>query len=236
MGNNRKAIYPLCARSNWMVSNYSDIAVDNYQNAKSLYKEIELANFNAINMEEQYHKFCHSIVISIVFSAMAIEAFVNNYGAVCLGDDFFYENFDRLSVISKMQLISKFLFHENFDKSKEYYYCLKNTFSERDKFVHSKTISTYDYCNKKGYVLHNDLKECIASRKELLEDPVLDKDEMLSDLKLAFTAIKAMKNIAEYFDENDSNVYAIISFFHVGDICNVDYSKYHQIYKELGII
>ena len=133
------------ARVNCMVSQYSDIAVENYRNAVLLYKEMDKVHFKEMMLQEQYQIFYQKVVISAVFSAMAIEAFINNYAAACLGDNFFYENFDRLSIIGKLQLISKFLFEKEVDKGKEYYYCLKTTFSLRDKLVHSKSSSLYDF-------------------------------------------------------------------------------------------
>lgn len=237
MKNGQNNIYPSCGRMHNMVRLYANVAVENYKKAKALYQEMEIDNFNALDLRKQYEKFCHSVVIAVVFSAMAIEAFVNNYGAACLGDDFFYDNFDRLSIISKLQLISKFLFKEEFDKSKEYYYCLKSTFSERDKFIHSKTVAAHDYLIKKGYTVHTDIEDAIECSKRLtVEEPVLDKEDIKEDLKLSHTAINAMKKIAEYFDENDGNVHAMFSFFNVGLFYTIDPSEYADVYKEFGII
>ena len=236
MDNKSNAIYPSGGRMHYMVRPYADIAVENYKKANSLYREIEAAGFKELNLVNQYEEFCHCIVISIVFSAMAIEAFINNYGAACLGDDFFYENFDRLSVIGKLQLISKFLLKKELDKSKEYYYCLKTTFSERDKFIHSKTISTHDYLIKNGYTIHHNIEDALDSLEYMRDDPILDQEDMKVDLKLSYTAIKAMKNIADYFDENDSNVHAKHSFFRVGGLYAVEPSIFHDVYQEFGIV
>lgn len=235
METKKRVIYPSCARINSMVGNYSDIAVENYAKAKSLYKQIEEVGFKELELEHQYRNFCHSVIISVVFSAMAIEAFINDYGAACLGDDFFYENFDRLSVIGKLQLISKFLFESDLDKSKEYYFCLKTVFSARDKFVHNKSETAYTYLKRNGYTVHRTLEESLEALNHMADEPILDEEDLKKDLKLSNIAITAMKKIADLFDNNDANAFAMIRFFHVGISSNTDCVPFQDTYKEFEI-
>ena len=62
MKNDQKNIYPSCGRMHNMVRLYANVAVENYKKAKVLYQEMEIDNFNALDLRKQYERFCDFII------------------------------------------------------------------------------------------------------------------------------------------------------------------------------
>ena len=177
---------------------YSEIAQEAFVRAHGFFEEMERLNFNVektYGIEPKYNK---EIIISIVFSAMAVESFINDYAAVCLGDRFFIENIDRLSSLSKLQVISKFLFHKELEKGEDLFGKIKGLFQMRDRFVHNKS-SAFDYS-----VLEK------SSSVPPDEDWILTNPggENKRDYTEAFNGLKTIYLLAEYFDKNDPNIQA----------------------------
>lgn len=141
------------------------------------------------------------------FSAFALESYLNTYAAACLGDRAFYDNFDRLSTISKMQLISMFLYQEEIKKGNELYDLLKHAFSTRNYHAHGKStaiesgmteeeLAEYmDYTDANGV---DELQEAIATARQRLDV------ERLSALK----SLRALVGVACYIDAHDMSAHA----------------------------
>ena len=93
-------IYPEGARNNMLAGMYSEIAMEAYFHATKYYRVIRENDYSAFVGYElsELNKY---IVKTVVFSAMSIESFLNDYAAACLGDSEFYSNFDKLSTIGK---------------------------------------------------------------------------------------------------------------------------------------
>lgn len=203
----RKSIYPEGGRTNGLYGCYFDIAVDNYYEAQ---KNMEIIRENkyAYDCLAQRMKLENYLLVSVVFSAMAIESFINDYAAACMGDEEFYNNFDRLSPLSKVQLIAKFIFCKDLDKSKECYSCLKFLFKKRDGYVHNKSHS----CKLMGYS-KEEIREIEDARKaglieEISEPYPMNKAEIESTFREGTLAIKAVRELARFFDEHETSVYA----------------------------
>lgn len=124
-------------RVNYKASLYFDIAYKQFITDLNRYLQLdknsilELENFKD-NLFANYH-------IVVVFSAMTLEAFVNDYLAVCLSDDFFYSNLDKLNIKQKIEVIYNIIWEIEFDKSEKLYNCIHNLIKERNEFVHSKS-------------------------------------------------------------------------------------------------
>ena len=122
-------------RVNYKASLYFDIAYKQFITDLNRYLQLdknsilELENFKD-NLFANYH-------IVVVFSVMTLEAFVNNYLAVCLSDDFFYSNLDKLNIKQKIEVIYNIIWEIEFDKSEILYNCIHNLIKERNEFVHS---------------------------------------------------------------------------------------------------
>lgn len=204
-------IYPEAMRQNYYASTYSEIAMESYYYARKNYDiicENDYSYFKAKELCEMEK----NVVKTVVFSAMAIESYLNDYAAACLGDKEFYDNFDRLSAIGKFQLIAKFILKSEFDKGKSYYCYLKELFSNRDAYIHNKsqafdmegcaTLDEFvDYAEEK---YKEELKEEIGS---------FDRKSIDDFHKCALNSLKTMKEVGLYFDKYDANRFAINRLF-----------------------
>lgn len=200
-------------RENYLAGVYCEMALEFLYDVYELYDAIKKENYAGYMVEEK-REMDKKVISLIVFSAMTIESFFNNYAASCMGDDEFYENFDRLSTISKFQLIAKFMLKINIDKSKAYYSYLKELIKNRDVFVHNKskefTFRTYS---------ESEYEKIIEEEKELEKAGCFDdlsniKDETEKDIRIAINALRAVKEIAEVFDKCDNNINALQFLFH----------------------
>ena len=230
-----KSIYPDGGRVNALYPTYCDIAMRAYYDAYLLHKKIKDRDYSG-ECSKDRRLLEEKILITIVFSAMSIEAFFNDYAAACLGDSEFYDNFDKMSVLSKFKLIAKFILKTDIDKSKSCYSYLKSLFSQRDFYVHCKSKKS----SFNGYT-KEELEENERLIEELgivFEEPRLDSDEIKKHLRDGLNALKAIKEITEYFDCYDNNVFAFGKLFFPLEAFYMksDDNKYKQyVLSELGI-
>lgn len=201
-------IYPNFIRENCFASRYCELAMDHYYEALHIYKDIESKNFHA-SMYAELHAMENHIIATIVFSGMCLESFFNDYAAACLGDDEFYEYFDKLDVKNKFVLIAKFILKAEVDRSKSYYFHLTSLIKKRNYFVHNKS-------HKSAFQGYSE--EEIQEIREMMpqdldyDNMVMGKvtiDEMKSDMKDGLNALKAVRDTANFFDQYDPNIYAL---------------------------
>ena len=158
--------------------------------------------------------------------------FFNNYAAACLGDSEFYDNFDRLSELGKFQLISKFILKKDIDKSRSYYSNLKILVKYRDTFVHNKSRDASCYGTT--------LEKINASREyfdqQILKEgpPMLDKSEIKKDFEIARISIKALKDIADFFEEADYDCFASFFLLNKEQYDSRNKMYFDEVIKEFG--
>lgn len=225
-----KKIYPDCIRENYAVYIYSEMAIERYYQAKECYELLKTDMTTFIKNVVLLQK--HSIG-TCVFAAMAIEAFLNDYAAACFGDDFFYDNLDKLSALSKFCLISKILFKIEVDKSQFYYGGLKRTFSRRNDFVHSKSKS-YDLVFLDNA---NDVNKTTTNLDDFTgyaESCSNKKQKELIDS--AKDSVKTLVALSDFFDENDSNVLAKEKLLRVSRVSGKAQGEtYLSVLKDFGV-
>ena len=194
-------------RVNYKASLYFDIAykqfITDLNPSLQLDKNsiLELENFKD-NLFANYH-------IVVVFSAMTLEAFVNDYLAVCLSDDFFYSNLDKLKIKQKIEVIYNIIWEIEFDKSEKLYNCIHNLIKERNEFVHSKSenfnsewfeknkknipvvVRTSEDNDEQDYIQHY-LREC---KQRFIE---------------SYNAINTLYLFCKAVDSNDENCHATV--------------------------
>lgn len=229
-------IYPDGARNNMLAGMYSEIAMEAYFHATKYYQIIRENNYSAFSGYElsEMNKY---IVKTVVFSAMSIESFLNDYAAACLGDSEFYSNFDKLSAVSKFQLIAKFILKSKVEKDKKYYFYLKTLFTLRDSYVHNKSTSF----DTEGYATLEEYLDYVQEeyKEELSEEAwCFNKDEIDTDYRGAINALNAIKEIALYFDKNDASQIAMRRFFNpfglqAGSEKEKEYKT--MVFSQLGI-
>ncbi len=216
-------------RQNCFASNYAEIAIKNYYEIKEVYEKYKADKQN-IEMRASIRGVIHNQMICCVFAEMALESYFNDYAAACLGDNEFYDEFDKLSVIGKLQLIVKFILKKAFDKSKAYYSSLKTLVKDRNELVHNKSTEI------KPEMLRRD-EECEnrpiteAEEKQYLESGFLMVEE---SFKASKEYVKALVFIAKLFDEYDQRSYPYIKLFH-GIIDDEECLFAKKFAKEFGI-
>lgn len=212
----RKAIYPVDSMSfDSLYATYARIAVEEYAKANSIYKRLEQTPADYDSVHEQ---FIQSSITSIVFAAMCIESFLNEYASACLGDEEFYSAFDKLSPEGKLMLIAKFLFSVSIDKSQKMYSFFRKLFKERNSYVHNKTTHcTYAewsqcYSIEPVEEIEGDLEEYARRENEKFfrQQHKLD-GEALTTVK---NGILAVVELARFFDKHDQNANMVCRLFY----------------------
>ena len=199
-------------RGNYNCRIYAEIAIENYYHAIDAYTVIKEIRHYCGKTIDAGDRLIKQSTVSIVFSAATIEAFLNDYAAACIGDDDFYENFDRLSVISKLQMIAQFIMHTAIDKSQSCYGCLKRLENDRNKLIHSKSFDGA----KHGYgYTESEIQEISESLSKMGDsvETIIDLDQYKDILASVRNGIKAIKELAMFMDKNDKNAFAIIRLF-----------------------
>jgi hypothetical protein len=88
------------------------------------------------NLEDKY---AVAGVKSIIFSALSVEAAINDYAAWQLGDNYFVKHLSSLDVASKWVVIPKLVCGKSIDKSGPGFSALKKLISARNDLVHNKS-------------------------------------------------------------------------------------------------
>jgi len=219
-----KEIYKSYARMNYNASIYCEMAMEAYYNLK---KTVE-------NMEDELEEYLKNgiyinkcAISTVVFSAMCLEAFFNDYLAVYLGDEDYYQGFDSLNPISKLKLICEFLFDIEMDKNSLYYTYTKQLFKYRNEYVHSKSTEMPDSLGAAS------LEELEEPENEDVNHSILvsEKHNYNLTINLAEDSLKAIKEIAVLFDSHDSNVYAVQKLFGTGMRFGMDDEREYEHHK-----
>lgn len=145
------------ARIQVMTWTYRDIAEVEYINHMMIDELPEIDDEEEIyNRSSQKTK--HAIK-SIVFSAMCVEAAINDYAGTHLGDKYFESHLSSLDVVSKWVVIPKLVCGNELDKSSAAFGALKTLIRARNQLVHSKSrelgpvgpelVEQLEFANKK---------------------------------------------------------------------------------------
>lgn len=78
-------------------------------------------------------------MVSVIFSALTLEAFINNYGIEHFSRNYFGKHLDKLPAVSKWIIIPKLVTGRALDSDSQPYEQLKRLFKRRDFLVHYKT-------------------------------------------------------------------------------------------------
>ena len=87
-------------------------------------------------IEEERDQSC---IIAVVFTAMYFEAFIYDYAASCLGDNYSKEHLDKLDFIAKWMVIPRLVTGKEISKSGQAYQALKQLHRDRNSLVHLKS-------------------------------------------------------------------------------------------------
>lgn len=131
-------------------------------------REEEFAGFMRSHL-----RFEDSSYITIVFSAMSVEAYIFTYGARYLGSGFFGKHLDKLGTIDKWILVPQLITGKQFPRDRHAFSLLKQLVKERNDLVHFKS---------RRIQVHDLLKEAITLQSTInptaLSFPIAEKRVM----------------------------------------------------------
>ena len=211
---------------------YAEIAIENYIYAKKLLYEIEKSKQYDLDYELEKKK---SIVIT--FSAMAIESFLNDYGAACIGDSNYYECYDSLNLQNKFQLIVQLILRKPFQKNREPYGLLSKLIKNRNNLVHNKSIDS-EIINNKLPQLDNLLPGATGEKVDLEKFDEIILTETKKSFVKATDAIRALIQLVNFFEINEITTSSCERMFAKYTLCLVEKtpkSKELQLLIELGL-
>lgn len=131
-----------------MHEKYLEIAADAYIKYFNLDKQSKSINYNdggdgkeallkALNLVSQMQK---HVTISIIFSALCLEAFINYYAINNLKRPYFNKYIESLPIGKKWMIVPKLINGKSFEMGSHEMAELKYLFDERDNLVHFKTM------------------------------------------------------------------------------------------------
>jgi hypothetical protein len=117
---------------------YFDIAQGEYAKCLEL-EAIDDSNMHEGEKSEKSFIETQHAVKAIVFSALCVEAAINNYAGIHLGDGYTDNHLQNLDVVSKWVVIPKLACGKSIDKSGPAFGALKKLIKSRNKLVHNKS-------------------------------------------------------------------------------------------------
>ncbi len=147
------------------ITTYRRIVLNNYDYYCKCKNNINTIN-GSISMGPDGDKFFNKLLIKkyefatqiIIFSALSIEAFINDYLIRYLDINYF-NSLDKLEVKNKLVIGIRMVLNKDFPKDKKAYNYFSNLISLRNKLVHCKSFN-FDFDNLiDNYLIEIDEKE-----------------------------------------------------------------------------
>lgn len=117
---------------------YFDVAQEEYVKCLDL-EALDDSDLHEGEKSELSYKATGHAVKAIVFSALCVEASINNYAGIHLGDSYSENHIYNMDVISKWVVIPKLVCGKSIDKSGPAFCALKRLIKARNKLVHNKS-------------------------------------------------------------------------------------------------
>lgn len=225
------------ARIGCLATRYSWIAMLHYAEAKN---QVDKMMNTDISIDELLllRNMCEdNVAIVVTFSAMALESFFNDYAARKIGDKFYYENFEMLRPIGKVQMIAKFIFCKELNKGEHLFQLVDGLFKLRNEYVHNKSKDAHGKgMSKEDIFLYEQLP--VDSGKDLELIFMYEKEEIKHELKCASDAVESLYEVADFFEKSDESSHAMFiltSANAVGSYDRDERQKIQQVQREFKI-
>jgi len=118
-----------------------------------------------------------SCIIAVVFTAMYFEAFIYDYAASCMGDNYSKDHLDKLGFISKWLVIPKLITGKEISKSGQAYESLKRLHKDRNSLVHLKSREMNfnheeiaNYLKDREQDIQESIKNCRKALKHVIKE------------------------------------------------------------------
>ncbi|BFM18393.1 hypothetical protein R50073_45760 [Maricurvus nonylphenolicus] len=117
---------------------YFEVAQEEYVKCLDV-EALDDSDLHESEKTELSYKATGHAVKAIVFSALCVEASINNYAGIHLGDSYCENHLYSMDVISKWVVIPKLVCGKSIDKSGPAFGALKRLIKARNKLVHNKS-------------------------------------------------------------------------------------------------
>ena len=236
----KKDIQEFYFRVNCMAAEYAIITLRHYGQAKQDFAQLE--QFECISEESRIleRKIFHDCIITITFAAMTLEAYLNDLAAHTLGDKLFYENFDMLRPLGKMQLIANFVLDVSIDKSGRLFYLVSELFKNRNELVHNKSKQftgrgmTEEECRE-----YEEFLDTEKGKEYLQESYKVDLSEIKEWIHDAKQALYALKEVGNCVNENSDGKLPtsalLLSGLFIFTISEEELARIKEIQTEIGV-
>ena len=226
-------------RRNYLVKTFSEIALEQFQMLRENYKKIESLEKMCGEAVALQHEICSNYVTTITFSAMALEAFLNDYAANNMGDKYFYANFENLRPTAKLQLISKIVFNTTVDTGGKLFFYMEQLFRDRNSLVHCKSQKARGMSEEE----YESFQQFLESKEDaelwlITQEENLNIDEEKKLKGKAYDAVRALIEVANYIDLHDDSAIATAQLVCAGwyvDSFGQKYKRIKELQKFLGI-
>jgi len=170
---------------------YLSIALDSYLKASNLEKKVDRMNFDNLHEFSKILSISSQIgecrVISIIFSALCLEAFINHYAINKFPRPFFDKYLEKLPIKTKWILIPRLVTGDSFGMGSKPIAELKKLFNLRDKLVHFKTC------------VYDTVEEYVQKEKK---DEIISEQNTKTSLLSVASIIKALRKIDTNVDDD----------------------------------
>lgn len=121
-------------------------------------------------LSEYYNQERSHQMAFIVFQAMAVEAFLNEYITLRLGKSYF-ESMDKLSPTDKLLIACRIITGKEFPKDVHAYALLRNTLKYRNELVHfkSKEIDIQEFINRNNEISEKEIDGISMTYDKIVE-------------------------------------------------------------------
>lgn len=126
------------ARSGGLCFVYFDIAQDEYVKCLDV-ASIDTSNMHPAEEVEISSRADEHAIKAIIFAALCVEAAINDYAGLHLGDSYSEKHLQNLDVVSKWVVIPTLVCGKSIDKSGPAFGALKKLVKARNKLVHNKS-------------------------------------------------------------------------------------------------
>jgi len=175
------------------IDKYQTIAMESYLKAWELKKKvIEIEEFlrndsgawlaakdAKSDLIEYSIKLDNSCIQTIIFSALAVEAFIYDYGARKTSDSFVQNYLDKLDLVSKWVVVPQMVTGKDFPRDRSGFKLLRELVRNRNSLIHHKSLKID--LETENYI--DQINKMTGDLLEKAERAVATLDKLTNDLK-----------------------------------------------------
>lgn len=137
----------MAARFLLQSSTYCKIALEHLFAGEAAYQEAQTISadpcdsydYNALLRREKLGNASEQFLVTVCFSAMALESFIYDYAARFLGDGYTSKYLDKLDAVSKWLVVPRLITGKELDRGGQSMELLRDLVRQRNQMIHAKS-------------------------------------------------------------------------------------------------